>query len=523
MRSIAALTAALAWIVLAAPAQADVQLAGLFGDDMVLQRDQKISIWGRADAGEAVRVTFDGTSASTTAAEDGTWRVTMGPFVVQAAQKLHVVGKNTLTLTGVCVGDVWICSGQSNMAWPVKRAANAAQEIEDALNPRLRLFTVPRRVAGSPQADLARPATWSVCNPETVGDFSAVAYAFGRQVRLDLGIPVGLIVTAWGGTPAESWTRAEVLGRNSVLQPIAKRWNEALAAFPVRKQAFDKALADWKDAAKQARAKGEKPPRRPRPPPGPTHPHRAAGLWNGMVAPLVPFGIRGVIWYQGESNASRAEQYATLFPEMIKDWRVAWQQGDFPFLFVQLANFRAVREQPGDSAWAELRDAQRRALAVPRTGMAVAIDIGEARDIHPKNKQEVGRRLALCARALAYPDEIRGKLDGPIVSAGPLYQAVRFERGRARLTFTHRGTGLAIRGDGPLQGFTIAGSDRVFRKAQAALEDGQVLVWHPDISEPKAVRYAWADNPIANLANAEDLPASPFRTDDWPGVTAGKR
>lgn len=511
-------------VAVASPARAEVELAGVFGDNMVLQRDRKIAIWGTALQGEEVTVTFDGQSAKVMPDTDRRWQVEMGPFAVQAARELTVKGSNTITLKGVCVGDVWVCSGQSNMAWPVKRSLDVEKEITESLNPRLRVFTMNKRVAGEPQRDFdEKQAGWSQCNPDTVGNFSAVAYYFARQVRLDLAIPVGIIVSAWGGTPAESWTRRETLLAHDATRPVVARWDLAIRQHPEKQREHQKMVDAWKRVAQRAKETGRKPPRRPSGPLGPTHRQRASGLWNGMIAPLVPMRVRGFLWYQGESNSGRAEQYATLFPAMISDWRAAWKQGDLPFLFVQLANFRGVRDEPVVSAWAELRDAQRRTLRLPKTAMAVAIDIGDAKDIHPKNKQEVGRRLALAARALVYPEELKEKVEGPIEYSGPLYSKSERAGRKVMLSFTHLGGGLRTRGDEPLTGFTIAGADKVFHVAKTKIDGDQVAVWHAEVSEPIAVRYGWADNPVCNLINAVGLPASPFRTDNWPGVTAGKR
>ena len=506
-------------LLVAAPAAADVVLADLFSELVVLQRQKRIPIWGRADPGEGVAVTFQGQTASTTTGRDGRWRVEIGPFEALAARPLTVTGKNTIRIERVFVGEVWVCSGQSNMAFSVQRSEGAQEELEGLVNPRLMLYTVKRRVAGEPQESAG--GRWVRASPETVAKFSAVAYYFGKRLRSTLAIPVGLIHSSWGGTPAEAWTRRETLARDPVLRPIVERWDRALAEGPQREQAWKRSLDRWKQQAEAARAAGRPAPRRPRPPLGPNHPHRASGLFDGMIAPVIPFAIRGAIWYQGESNAGRAEQYRTLFPAMIRDWRAAWGQGDFPFYFVQLANFRPIVTEPGDSAWAELRDAQRFALKEKNTAMAVTIDIGAADDIHPRNKREVGRRLALAALANLYREELGDK---PVpVEAGPLYESHRRKGNRLVVRFRFVGGGLRTRNGDPLSGFTIAGKKMRFLQAQARIEGDTVVVWHPRLKRPAAVRYAWADNPVCNLVNAEGLPASPFRTDDRPGLTAGKR
>lgn len=498
-------------LLLPAPADADVVLHGLFGDHMVLQRDTRVPVWGTADPGEKVQVRFAGRTRTTTAAEDGRWRVELGPLGATAGRELVVEGRNRIALRGVCVGDVWLCSGQSNMAWPVRRAANAQEEIADSDHPRLRLFTVPHRVSGEPLANV--PGRWSAAGPDTVPPFSAVAYFFGRELHRAYGIPVGLIHASWGGTPAEAWTPEATLRSDEALLPIVERWEQALRDWPAKREAYEQRLRNWQERVAAARAAGEQPPRRPRAPYGPHHPHRASGLFNGMIAPLLPFAIRGAIWYQGESNAGRAEQYRVLFPAMVRSWRAARRAGDFPFLFVQLANFRGRRPQPAESDWAELREAQALALREPNTGMAVAIDIGEAGNIHPKNKQEVGRRLALAARAVAY-----GETD--VVPSGPRLVRCAFEGGGVVAEFDQE---LATSDRGPPRGLAVAGRDKVFHWATARVEGRRLTLSCAAVPEPVALRYAWADNPECNLTNRHKLPAPPFRTDDWPGLTAGKR
>ena len=487
----------------------DVSLPAVFSDHMVLQRGPAVPVWGKADPGEKVTVEVAGRKASATADGEGSWKVRMnlpqagGPF------ELVVSGKNKVTFKDVLVGEVWVCSGQSNMQWPVQRAMNAKEEIARADYPNLRLFTVKRVVSHRPLSDTE--GAWVRCSPQTVPGFSAVAYFFGRDLHKALSVPVGLIHTSWGGTPAEAWTSEETLNAYPEFAPILKRWAEVEARWPEAKKKYEESLKAWREKVKKAKAEGKRPPRRPRPPLNPDHPHWPSGLFNGMIAPIIPYGIKGAIWYQGESNAGRAHQYRALFSAMIRDWRDKWGRGDFPFLFVQLANFMARSAEPQESAWAELREAQTAALALPRTAMAVAIDIGEARNIHPKNKQEVGRRLSLGAQAVAYGRDI--------VYSGPLYAGMTIEGDRARIFFSHVGGGLTAKG-GALKGFAIAGADHKFVWARAEIEGDTVVVRSDKVPEPVAVRYAWADNPECNLYNKEGLPASPFRTDFWPGVTA---
>lgn len=354
-----------------------------------------------------------------------------------------------------------------------------------------------------------------MCSPETVPGFSAVGYFFGRELHKELNVPIGLIHTSWGGTPAESWTRRGALESVPDCMPILERFDEAMAKYPEAKKKYDESMIAWKEDVKKAKAEGKNPPRRPGAPFGPGNPHSPAGLYNAMIAPLIPYSIGGAIWYQGESNAGRAYQYRKLFPAMITNWRKDWGQGDFPFLFVQLANFMAVDPEPVDSAWAELREAQLMTLALPNAGMAVIIDIGEARDIHPKNKQDVGKRLALWALGKSY-----GKKQ---VYSGPIYKSKRTEGNKITLEFEHVGGGLAAGGGEPLKGFAVAGADRKFVWADAKIDGNTVIISSDEVSEPAAVRYGWANNPVCNLYNKEGLPASPFRTDDWPGVTVNNK
>jgi sialate O-acetylesterase len=375
---------------------------------------------------------------------------------------------------------------------------------------------VARTVAETPQPDCK--GQWVECSPQTVGHFSAVGYFFGRELHRQLNEPIGLIHSSWGGTPAEAWTSRPALEENPACEPILTRYKEALAQYPQAQAQYEEDMAKWKEAAAQAREAGTPPPRRPSAPLGPTSHWAPAGLYNGMIAPLVSYVVRGAIWYQGESNAGRAYQYRELFPTLIKSWRTAWDRTDFPFLFVQLANYMDRRPEPNESNWAELREAQLMTLDVPNTGMAVIVDIGDAKNIHPKNKQDVGKRLALWALAQTY-----GK---NVVYSGPLYQSMEKKGDKIVLHFDHVGGGLVARGapdDRALPGFALAGADRRFVWADARIEGETVVVSSPQIADPLAVRYAWADNPVCSLYNRAGLPASPFRTDTWPGITVNNK
>jgi sialate O-acetylesterase len=493
---------------------AEVRLANVFSENMVLQRDMPVPVWGWASPGEKVTVAFAAQKAECVAGDDGRWSVTLD--ALQASDQpaeLTAQGKNTVRIGNVLVGEVWVCSGQSNMQWSVSASNDSKAEIADASNyPKIRLLTVPNITSDKPLNDIT--ATWVVCDSRTSGGFSAVGYFFGRTLHKHLGVPVGLIDSSWGGTPAEAWTSREALDRVPYLKADAEGWDARVAAFKPEdaEKKYQSQLALWRGAVKRAERRGKQPPGKPgRPGPG-SSPHRPAALYNGMIAPIVPFAMRGAIWYQGESNAGRAWRYGTLFPTMITDWRTRWGQGDFPFLFVQLANFMAVQTEPSqDSAnWPFLREAQMRALELPNVGVASAIDIGDEKSIHPTNKQEVGRRLALAAGSIAHGETL--------VFSGPIYEAGSMEvrDGKALVGFQHVGGGLKAKGEA-LKGFAIAGEDKAWVWAEAKIEGDHVAVWSDAVPSPAAVRYSWANNPIGNLYNAEGLPASPFRTDNWPG------
>ncbi len=503
------------WLLFASVGWSDVRLPAVFGDHMVLQREAPVPVWGWADAGEAVTVSVGGQKKTTTSGADGRWSVTLDPLKAGEPVELTVAGKTTRTFKDVLIGEVWIGSGQSNMAFTLDRAVDAAAEIAAAQFPKIRLFTVKRTTALEPQTDCE--GSWSACSPETAKTFSAVAYFFGRELHRTLDLPVGLIHSSWGGTPAEAWTSRPALEAEPDFRPILDRRDQAVAAWPKAKAKHEQATAAWKAAAAKAKAEKKPAPAPPPEPAGPGNPHGASVLYNAMIAPLVPFAVRGAIWYQGEANAGRAFQYRKLLPAMIRDWRAAWGRGDFPFLIVQLANFKDAKPWPGDDDWAELREAQAMTLAAsPNTGLAVTIDIGEAKDIHPKNKQDVGRRLARVALAKTYGKDL--------VWTGPVYAAMKSDEGKLRLTFRPEGGPPMAKGGGPLKGFAVAGEDKVFVWADAVIDGDAIVVSSPKVPKPVAARYAWASNPEGcNLVNAEGLPAPPFRTDDWPGVTDKNR
>ena len=645
-------------------ANAEVRLPAIISDNMVLQQGVKLPIWGNARPGEHVIVTLKDKSASTVADGQGHWQVWIDPVKAGGPLELTVKGDNVLTIKNILAGEVWLCSGQSNMEWPLVNTIGGADAVAQANYPEIRLFTVTKNTSATPLADLE--GHWVVTTPDDVANFSAVGYFFGLELYQKLKVPVGLIHSSWGGTPAEAWTRHEALVSSPELKPIIDKYESSLNTLPQEKEAYARALAEWEeknlyiDSGNKGEALGYADPKTsttdwpkmdlPKqfetagllidgavwfrkelevpaswagkdlvlnlPPiddqdttyfngakvgaigretpnsymvprkyvvPGslvragrnviavrvfdsageggfsrggafslgpsgadtqaitlrgvwdykveqalePKHPDwgtrpEAVGvnnqnnpsvLYNAMIAPLVPFAIRGVIWYQGESNAGRAYQYRTLFPTMIRDWRSAWGN-NFPFYFVQLANWHANKAEPDESDWAELREAQMMTLREPQTGMAVTIDIGDENDIHPRNKLDVGRRLAAWALAGSYSQKV--------IPSGPLFDSYIVKDNEVRIRFKHA-DGLKTSDGGPLKGFAIAGEDRRFVWAEARIEGDTVIVSSAKVSKPVAVRYGWADNPIANLYNKAGLPASPFRTDDWPGITAARR
>jgi sialate O-acetylesterase len=633
--------------------RAEVTLPKIFGDNMVLQRDKPIVVWGWASAQEKITVQFKGQSVNVKAGKDGKWKVSLAAEAAGGPYQLTVKGKNTITFSNVLIGDVWICSGQSNMEWIVRNSNRAAEEIAQANYPAIRHFKVPKALATQPEKDVTG-GEWKICTPENAGDFTAVGYFFARELTGALNIPVGLINTSWGGTHVETWTsrgafeasdefktmitampklnldslakvkEAAHVQRIVALQGSVTEAPSAIAAWKeptfndsqwrhmylprpweeqelgevdgvvwFRKSVTLPAAAAGKEAvlalekiddSDEAYINGVKVGSTPQKPSdkrsykvpagilkegvnviavriedtglrggmygdaalvnltvsGVAYPlagewqYRVASiikgntgvgpnsyptlLFNAMVNPLIPFAIKGAIWYQGESNASRAYQYRKAFPLMISDWRKQWGQGDFPFYFVQLASFNAsYGTSARGSSWAELREAQTLTLSLPNTGMAVTTDIGEAGDIHPRNKQDVGKRLAAIALSKTY-----GKNN---VYGGPAYQSMEVKDNKVVITFANTGGGLVVKDRyGYLKGFEVAGADKQFRYAKATLEGNTVTVYHDAVTAPVAVRFGWADEASdTNLYNAEGFPAPPFRTDTWKGITEEAR
>ena len=644
-----------------------LKVAGVFSDNMVLQRDIIIPVWGWAKPGKRVVVSMEGQEANAIADKAGKWRAYLPSMKAGGPYTLTVSGDNKVSFSNVLIGDVWLCSGQSNMAMNMRPGPlavyNVEQEIAAANYPTIRLFNVLSRTSLAPKHDLDN-VKWQVCDPTTVPDTSAVGYFFGRELSKHLNVPIGLINSSFGGSAAEAWTSPEALRalpdytkvideypdrvrRNAIETPkYAKRlakWEANLdsldagykkgkpiwaaptcddkawtamtlpcnwedAGYPTfdgfmwfRKEVevpaswaekdlklglgtindMDRAFFNGVEVGRFEQREGWTRPRvydvpaklvktgrnvitvrvydvggrggicgtatdmwlklasgdpalvtlagpwrcmqgldlqaAPKKPEEPVfkegNSHLPTAIYNAMILPILPYGIRGAIWYQGESNADRAYQYRTLFPAMIQDWRTRWSLGDFPFFFVQLASFYPVDPKPVESTWAELREAQTMTLAQPNTGMAVTIDIGDAGNIHPRNKQDVGRRLSLWALHDVYGESL--------AFSGPLYSKMILEQGKIRLNFSHVEGGLVAKG-GILKGFAVAGEDHKFVWADARIEGETVVVSSPGVPNPVSVRYAWANNPECNLFNGAGLPASPFRTDTWPGITDGK-
>ena len=486
--------------------RADVTPNALFSDNAVIQQGMNVPVWGIAAEGEKVTVEFAG-QRSEAVTKDGKWMVRLEPMkACSQPQSMTITGSNSVTLTNLLIGEVWLCSGQSNMERQLgprsrqKPLVNWEQEASSANYPEIRQFHVKNTIATTPLTTLM--GTWAVCSPQTVTNFSAVGYYFGRDLYKGLKVPVGLIHSSWGGTPAEAWTRGDALASHPTLSPMMERQTKEVASYPERLAKYQadepKLKADYTNACAVALAAAKPMPRPPSPPRDPLKSQNSPSvLYNGMINPLLPYAIKGAIWYQGESNGNRAKEYQILFPAMIADWRAQWGEGNFPFLFVQVAPFFKMGP--------EIREAQFLTLQKStNTAMAVITDHGDAQDIHPPEKEPVGARLELAARALAYGEQIE--------YSGPLFKEAKVEGSTMTISFTHVGKGLVAK-DGPLKGFTIAAADKVFVPAQAEIKDQVVVVSAPQISAPVAVRYGWTNVPDVNLFNADALPASPFRTD----------
>ncbi len=504
-------------------AVATLHLPVFFSDHMVLQRDRPAPVWGWADKGETVTVRLGDQSRTATADDQGQWSVRFDPLPATAPDAAPLTlevrdeGNDLIACRDVLVGEVWLCSGQSNMQFTVAEASDGAKEVATANEPRVRQFEVPRVGSPTPRdAASLHPATWEPATPSNVGRFTAAGYFFAREISHALGgVPVGIINSTWGGTAIQSWMSAQSLqavpGR---YEAVLKNKEKEIADWPARSQTIEADTRDWEKRAAEAKVAGQPaPPNKPWNPGPPDQPQwTATNLYNGMIHPLLPYAMRGVLWYQGEANAAfgkaGATEYTALQSDLIRSWRTAWGGGDFPFYFVQLPNWREGGQADGTN-WAYFRDGQRAVLdAVPNTAMAVTIDVGEGDNIHPRNKQVVGHRLALLALKNTYGQSVADQ--------GPTYRLLRPEGpGKLRVAFNDAVTGLVAK-DGPPRNFEVAGADKIFHPANATVRDAAVIVSCAQVAEPLAVRYAWSNDPAGcNLYNSDDLPAAPFRTDDW--------
>lgn len=469
-------------LMLQATTFADISLPRIFSDHMVLQQNSQVEIWGRAEADQEIEIHFNDQVVSAVADSEGEWTGTIetpeagGPFQVEVKSKND---QTKVVLNDVMVGEVWICGGQNNMAMPLADALNAEAEIEKAKDfSKLRLFTVGHNSAIEPFTDFATADGWNVCNPDSIPQFSAAAYFFGRNLSETLEVPIGLILCSKSGTQCEAWTSRKALEGKPELEPLLKHWDEN---------------------------------------DDPTNQNRPGNLYNGMVAPLQGIKFKGFIWYQGESNNGRGRQYATSFPLLIENWRTALDHKDAPFLFVQLAPHRYTQRPTEDLA--EIWDAQLKTFRnVHNTGMVITTDLGDQENLEPKNKQEVGRRLALWAFADVYAEELKAlEVQAPGARSGPIFKAAERIEGtnQLKITFDFIAEGLSCKGADGLTDFTICGVDQKFVPAQAVIEDGAVIVSADEIDDPQAVRFGWSDSAQPNLFNSADLPAAPFRTDDF--------
>ena len=506
-------------ISFAGDAFAELKLPTVIGDNMVLQRDQDLKIWGWDEPGQEVSVSIAGQSVKGKANDKGRWEITLKPLKTNAKPQQMTVsgsGGKTIKVSNILVGEVWVCSGQSNMAFTVGRSYGGDLEALTANYPQIRMISVPQVGSQEPLDNFE--GKWEACEPEVTANFTAVGYFFGRMLHQVLGVPVGLIDNAWGGSAAEAWVRRDLLEKDPQFKDLMTRWEqiEKTYDFDALMEAYKPKREEWVAAMKKARAAGKPIPRMPRPPRDQlAGNHRPANLYGGVLHPVIGYGIRGAVWYQGESNAARAHEYRALFPLMIQNWRDEWGQGDFPFYWVQLADFKVELPEPADSQWAELREAQTLTMTkLKNTGEAVIIDVGEGRDIHPRDKRTVGERLARWALAKDYGFE-------NLAHQSPTYKGMEKKENKILLTFDHVGAaGLYSFDIREPVGFSIAGADKKFVWAKGKIVGkNQVEVWSDAVKEPVAVRYAWTDNPVANMSSYENLPMTPFRTDDFPMTT----
>ena len=523
--------AAVSLLLLAPALQAKLTTAKIFSNHMVIQRDLASPVWGWDDPGKEITVSFAGQDHKATADKNGRWQIKLKPLAANATAQAMTISNTTgekISYHDILIGDVWICSGQSNMEWSVKQSHNPQQEIAQANHPLIRLFDVSGHIiASSPQSRLQRPSSWQPCSPKAVTNFSAVGYYFGRELQQQSGVPIGLLGTNWGGTRVEPWTPPVGFRKQAELAALSKNVDAQLINTPAGKAAwssFAQQASQWAAAVKQCVAEGRSVPPAPASP-GPKNHNEPCSIYNAMVAPIVGYGVRGAIWYQGESNSGEGMAYLPKLKALVEGWREVWQQpADFPFYFyvVKLAQFHKHTTNPeGGDGFARIRIAQDRIQELPHTGVASAIDIGNARDIHPKNKQDVGKRLALWALRDVY-----GKKDTMV--SGPTFKAMKTEGNTVTISYDHVGSGLMVAKrkdsfqpvqatpDAKLASFAICGADKKWHWANAVIEGNTVKLSSSAVAQPVAVRYAYRGNPAnANLYNNEGLPAIPFRTDNW--------
>ena len=494
----------------------DVNLPDVIANSMVLQQKQSVQIWGTAEPGESVTVAFAGQRKTVIAAADGKWRVDLGKLAANfKPQTMTIAGRNTIELSDILVGEVWLVAGQSNMQRLLRETDNGEAVQSAANHPNIRLFNASREVAFKRRA--GKLGEWAACTPESVKEFSAAGYYFGVEMEKELKVPIGLINSSYGGSQAEAWTPVAYLNASPDLKPTVERTKIWEAEREKVRIDYAEAIKKWREDQDKAKAAAARPSPSPGVPDALRDYRIASSIYDGMIEPLIPFSIRGAIWYQGESNEARAEQYGILLPVMIKAWRERWGAGNFPFGIIQLPNYRQVKPDPEEAPWSFIREAQRRtALYTPNTGLIVTIDIGEADDIHPKNKLDVGRRMARWALKDVYGRKI---VNAPVVVRADS------KNGKVILSFEDVGAGLKIRDGDKLDEFAVAGTDKKWYWANAKIAGkNRIEVWSPNVTDPKAVRYAFNSNPKhPNLTNDSGLPVSPFRTDDWPDPTAGKR
>ena len=489
------------------------RLAPLFSDRAVLQRDKPVAVWGLAEPGDQVKVEFAGQTKECSAGQDGRWKILLDPLKMSVTpQVLRATSSRsgvTLTADDLLVGDVWFCSGQSNMTFSVRESSDGAKEMAEADFPLIRGWRSP--LVASEHPEFSNAAFWSKCTPHTetqdgaVRSWAAAAYFFAREVHRETGVPIGLIMSSYGGTEIESWMSGAAIKDSGEEAFVMGRWNALLARLPEMKKAWEINHASWVEEAAEAEKRGEKPKRREPRLEGPGSRKQPSSLYNAMVAPFIPYGLRGFLWYQGESNVGRHETYKNLFPALIRSWRTDFGQGDLPFYFVQIANIEPKNSTSPDD-WAFLREAQASALSLPQTGMAIAVDIGDAKLLHPPNKQDVGRRLALHA--------LKNEFNKDVITTGPVFQGAE-RKGSSMLVSFQGDPKLDLKGNGA-RAFELAGADRKFFPATAQIEGNHLSISSPDVPEPVAVRYAWWNQPNVVLFGASGLPAPPFRSDAWP-------